>query len=202
MFRGYATLMQTNPRVKSVFGGAAAASVLLVTAIAVLPGVTKLLAAAAILVGFITIYPRALACALVPQRAPVDLYVDQDGIYADDAPLALREDIENAYIRPALDAGSTRHAHHGGAVPTSHQVDVPSYPLTVELQVRHRGQVNIDPGGQEPAAEILTALGFPITTCAPGYRAQTNSQRTTSVVMVALFVVAYVSYYLFMSTHH
>lgn len=184
--------MQTNPRVKSVFGGAVAASVLLVGAIAVLPGATKLLAAAAILVGFITIYPRALSCALVPQRAPVDLYVDQDGVYADDAPLALREDIENAYIRPALD---------GGAVPAGHHPDLP-YPLTVELQVRHRGQVNIDPGGQGPAAEILTALGFPITTCAPKYRAQTNSQRTTSVVMVALFVVAYVSYYLFMSTHH
>lgn len=189
MFRGYATLMQTNPRVKSVFGGAVAASVLLVTAIAVLPGVTKLLAAAAILVGFITIYPRALSCALVPQRTAVDLYVDQDGIYADDTPLALRTDIENAYIRPAMD------------VRMSH-VDSPSYPLTVELQVRHRGQVNIDPGGQGPAAEILAALGFPVTTCAPKYRAQTNSQRTTSVVMVALFVVAYVSYYLFMSTHH
>jgi len=193
--------MQTNPRVKSVFGGAVAASVLLVAAIAVLPGATKLLAAAAVLVGFITIYPRALSCALVPQRAAVDLYVDQDGIYADDAPLALREDIENAYIRPALDPGTNHHAHHGGAVSTSHHGD-PSYPLTVELQVRHRGQVNIDPGGQGPAAEILTALGFPVTTCAPRYRAQTNSQRTTSAVMVALFVVAYVSYYLFMSTHH
>ncbi len=185
--------MQANPRVKSVFGGAIAASVLLVVAIAVLPGAAKLIAAAAILVGFITIYPRALSCALVPQRAPVDLYVDQDGVYADDAPLARREDIENAYIRPALD---------DGAVPTGHHVGLPSYPLTVELQVRHRGQVNIDPGGQGPAAEILTALGFPITTCTPGYRAQTNSQRTTSVVMVAFFVVAYVSYYLFMSTHH
>jgi len=194
--------MQTNPRVKSVFGGAVAASVLLVAAIAVLPGATKLIAAAAILVGFITIYPRALSCALVPHRAPVDLYVDQDGIFADDAPLALRADIENAYIRPALDGGISRHANYGGTVPTSYQVDLPSYPLTVELQVRHRGQVNIDPGGQGPATEILTALGFPITTCTPRYRAQTNSQRTTSVVMVALFVVAYVSYYLFMSTHH
>ncbi len=187
--------MKTNPRVKSVFGGAVAASVLLVAAIAVLPGATKLIAAAAILVGFITIYPRALSCALVPQRAPVDLYVDQDGVYADDAPLALRGDIENAYIRPALDA------HPRRVVPTGH-VGLPSYPLTVELQVRHRGQVNIDPGGQGPATEILTALGFPITTCTPRYRSQTNSQRTTSVVLVALFVVAYVSYYLFMSTHH
>src|SRR6185437_15109688 len=194
MFRGHATLMQTNPRVKSVFGGAVVASVLLVAVIAVLPGATKLIAAAAILVGFITIYPRALSCALVPHRAPVDLYVDQGGIYADDAPLALRGDIENAYIRPALDA------HPGRVVPTSDHVDLPSYPLTVELQVRHRGQVNIDPGGQGPATEILTALGFPITTCTPRYRGQTNSQRTTSVVMVALFVVAYVSYYLFMST--
>ncbi len=193
--------MQSSPRVKSVFGASAAASVLLVAAIAVLPGPTKLLAAAAILVGFITIYPRALSCALVPHRAPVDLFVDQNGVYADDAPLALRGDIEHAYIRPALDTRPTGHANHGGAAPTGH-VDLSSYPLTVELLVRHRGQVNIDPGGQGPAAQILTTLGFPVTTCTPHHRAQTNSQRATSVVLVALFVVAYVSYYLFMSTHH
>ncbi len=193
--------MQSNPRVKSVFGAAAGASLLLVAAIAVLPGATKLIAAAAVLVGFITIYPRALSCALVPHRAPVDLYVDQNGVYADDTPLALRDDIENAYIRPALDGGSSHHPNQGSAVPTSYRSDLSAYPLTVELQVRHRGQVNIDAGGQGPAAEILTALGFPVTTCAPKYRAQNNSQKTTSVVLVALFVVAYVSYYLFMSTH-
>jgi hypothetical protein len=120
--------MRTNPRVRSVFGGAAAASVLLVAAIAVLPGATKLIAAAAILVGFITIYPRALSCALVPQRDSVDLYVDQGGIYADDAPLALRGDIENAYIRPALDAGTSHHASHGGAALTSYHGRTPSPP--------------------------------------------------------------------------
>ncbi len=191
--------MRTSPRVKSVIGGSVAASVLLVAAIAVVPGPAKLLAAAAILVGFVAVYPRALSCALVPQRAPVDLYVDQNGVYADDAPLALRGDIEHAYIRPAMD--TSRHSHHGGLVPANDE-DVPSYPLTVELLVRRRGQVNIDPGGQGPAAEILTTLGFPVTTCTPHHRAQTNSQRATSVVLVALFVVAYVSYYLFMSTHH
>jgi len=190
--------MRTNPRVKSVIGGSVAASLLLVAAIAVVPGPTKLLAAAAILVGFITIYPRALSCALVPQRAPVDLYVDQNGVYADDAPLALRGDIEHAYIRPALDA----HSEHGGVMAHGDHADLSSYPLTVELLVRHRGQVNIDPGGQGPAAEILTTLGFPVTICTPHHRAQTNSQRATSVVLVALFVVAYVSYYLFISTHH
>lgn len=194
--------MQSSPRVKSVLGASAAASVLLVAAIAVLPGPTKLLAAAAILVGFITIYPRALSCALVPHRAPVDLFVDQNGVYADDAPLALRGDIEHAYIRPALDTRPSGHTSHGGAASPTGHVDLSSYPLTVELLVRHRGQVNIDPGGQGPAAEILTTLGFPVTTCTPHHRAQTNSQRATSVVLVALFVVAYVSYYLFMSTHH
>ncbi len=192
--------MQSSPRVRSVFGASAAASLLLVAAIAVLPGPTKLIAAAAILVGFITIYPRALSCALVPHRAPVDLFVDQNGVYANDAPLALRGDIEHAYIRPALDTRASGHGTDGGRVPTGH-VDLSSYPLTVELLVRHRGQVNIDPGGQGPAAEILTTLGFPVTTCTPHHRAQTNSQRATSVVVVALFVVAYVSYYLFMSTH-
>lgn len=194
--------MRANPRLKSVVGGSAVAALLLVAAIGFLPGTTKLVAAAAILVGFITIYPRALSCALVPQRAPVELYVDQDGVYADDAPLALRGEIEHAYIRPALAARDSRHASHGAATPASYDVHLPSYPLTVELLVRHRGQVNIDPGGQDSAAEILTALGFPVTMCAANHRAQTNSQRTTSVILVALFVVAYVSYYLFMSTHH
>ncbi len=194
--------MRTNPRVKSVIGASVAASLLLVAAIALLPGPTKVVAAAAILVGFITIYPRALACALVPNRAPVDLYVDQNGIYADDAPLALRGDIENAYIRPALDGHTSGHPNYGNPTPTSYHADLRSYPLTVELQVRHRGQVNIDPGGQGPAAEILTTLGFPVTTCAAKYRSQTNNQRATSAVLVALFVVAYVGYYLFMSTHH
>jgi hypothetical protein len=200
MFRGHATLMQSSPRVKSVFGASAAASLLLVAAIAVLPGPTKLIAAAAILVGFITIYPRALSCALVPHRAPVDLFVDQHGVYADDTPLALRGDIEHAYIRPALDTRASGHGDRDAGVPAG-QVDLSAYPLTVELLVRHRGQVNIDPGGQGPAAEILTTLGFPVTTCTPHHRAQTNSQRATSVVLVALFVVAYVSYYLFMSAH-
>lgn len=201
MFCGNATLMQTTPRVKSVLAAAAGASLLLVAAVAVLPGPAKVIAAAAVLVGFITIYPRALSCVLKPQRAPVDLYVDQNGVYADHAPLALREDIENAYIRPALDPHS-HHPNFTGTVATSDHLDVSSYPLTVELQVRHRGQVNIDPGGQGAAAEILTALGFPVTTCAPRYRAQTNAQRATSAVLVALFVVAYVSYYLFFSAHH
>lgn len=194
--------MQTTPRVKSVFGATAGASLLLVAAITVLPGPAKVPAAAAILVGFITIYPRALSCALVAHRPAVDLYVDQHGVYADDAPLALRADIENAYIRPALDAHRSRPTNYGSAVTTDDHLDLSSYPLTVELQVRHRGQVNIDPGGQGPAAEILTALGFPVTTCAPRYRAQTNGQRTASAVLVALFVVAYATYYLVMSTHH
>ncbi len=191
--------MQANARVKSVFGGSVAASLLLVAAIALLPGSTKLIAAAVILVGFITIYPRALSCALTPQRAPVDLYVDHNGIYAGDTMLAQRGDIEHAYIRPAL---ASRHANHGGAGSAGYDADLPSYPLTIELLVRGRGQVNIDPGGPGPAAEILTALGFPVTTCAPNHRAQTNSQRATSAILVAGFVVVYVSYYLFMSTRH
>lgn len=194
--------MQANARVKSVFGGSVAAALLLVAAIVLLPGSTKLVAAAIILVGFITIYPRALSCALTPHRAPVDLYVDQNGIYADDATLALRGDIEHAYIRPAPAGRASRHANHGGTARAGYDVEPPSCPLTIELLVRGRGQLNIDPGGQGPAAEILTALGFPVTTCAPNHRAQTNSQRATSAILVAGFVVVYVSYYLFMSTGH
>jgi hypothetical protein len=202
MFRGPATLMQANPRLKWLFAVAMAATVLLVAAFAVLPGRTKFVAVAIVVVGLVVIYPRALSGALQPQRRRVDLEVNAGGVYADGAPLALRGDIEKAYIRAALGARTTQHRNYGGSVPVGYSVNLPAYPLTVELIVRRRGQINIDPGGRGPAGEILTALGFPVTTCAPNYRATTSNQRTMSIAIVVLFVAAYVGYYLFMSTRH
>jgi hypothetical protein len=90
----------------------------------------------------------------------VALYVDQTGVYADDAPLALREDIAQAYIRPALESRTVRHTNFGGSIPYSYRVRLPSLPLTVEFMLRRGRQLDIDPGGQGPAADILTASAF------------------------------------------
>jgi hypothetical protein len=202
MFRGRATLMQANPRGKRVFAAGLVATALVIAVIGVLPGKTKVIGAVVIVTAFAAIYMRALSGALVPQRTPVELYVDHDGIYADNAPVAMRADIENAYIRPALAARTSRHSNVGGFTPTSYRLNLPSYPLTVELVVRRGGQINIDPGGPGPASEILIALGFAVTTCAPDYVARTGSQRRSSVLVLVVFAAMFVGYYIFMSTRH
>jgi hypothetical protein len=117
-------------------------------------------------------------------------------------PLARRENIAQAYIRPALAARTQQHTSSGGSVPASYRLDLPSYPLTVELVLRRSGQLNIDPGGQGPAAEILTALGFPVTMCAPGHRAHTRGQRISTIVVLVLFFAGAIGYYFYMSTRH
>lgn len=99
MFRGPATLMQRNPQMKWVFGGGVAACLLLVLAGMLLPGTTKLIAFAVITVAMLAVYPRLLSGALKPEPVSVALYVDQSGVYGDDAPLPLREDIAQAYIQ-------------------------------------------------------------------------------------------------------
>lgn len=194
--------MQTNPRLKWVFGTGMAVCLVAVAAIAFLSGPMKIIVGAAVAIGMLVIYTRVLSGALTPQRKPIELYVDENGIYADNAPLALRSDIAKAYIRPARGARTSRHTNYGGSVPYSYQLNLPSYPLTVELIVRRHGQVNIDPGGEGPAAAILTALGFAVTTCSPDYVARTRGQRTSSIVVMAAAVVLFVGYYLYMSHPH
>ena len=90
----------------------------------------------------------------------------------------------------------------GGSVPASYRLDLPSNPLTVELVLRRGGQLNIDPGGQGPAAEILTALGFPVTMCAPGHLAHASGQRIRTIAVLLLFFAGSIGYYFYMSTRH
>lgn len=175
---------------KWVFGGGVAACLLLVLAGMLLPGTTKLIAFAVITVAMLAVYPRLLSGALKPEPVSVALYVDQSGVYGDDAPLPLREDIAQAYIRPALAARAWRSTSYGGSVPTSFVMNLPSLPLTVELMVRRGGQLNIDPGGQGAAADILTALGFPVTQCAPDYKAQTSGRQWVITVLIVVLVLA------------
>jgi fucose permease len=90
MFRGPATLMRTNSLMKWVFAGAVAACLLAVAAALVVPRDWKLIAVMAIGLAMLIIYPTMLSRALKPAPVSVALYVDPTGIYADDAPLALR----------------------------------------------------------------------------------------------------------------
>jgi hypothetical protein len=202
MFRGPATVMRRNRQLKWVFGGAMIVSLLLAVALMLLPGRTKLIAVVVVVPAMLVVYPMLLSRGIAPQRVRVGLYVDQTGVYADDAPLARRENIAQAYIRPALAARTEVHTSYGGSVPAGYRLNLPSYPLTVELVLRRGGQLNIDPGGQGPAAEILTALGFPVTMCAPGHRARASAQRIRTIVVLVLLFAGSIAYYFYMSTRH
>jgi hypothetical protein len=200
MFRGPAAIMQRNPRVWWVFGGALAAVVLAMLAGVLLPGQGKWIGP---LLGFgmLALYPPILSGALKPKPVSVALYVDQSGIYADDAPFALRQDIAEAYIRPAFDARARRFRSSSA----SFSMTFPAWPLTVELITRKGRALHIDPGGHGPAADILTALGFPVTMCAPDY---TRRPRTTArqwvmrLLVVVLFFAAVFGYSYYKSTGH
>ena len=199
MYRGQAKLMETNPMVKWVFGSGVAVCLLLTAACIVLPGKTKLIAVVVVVGAMLVVYPRMLSRALVSRPDRVSLYVDESGVYTDDAPYALREDITAAYIRPALTARTSRHWNYGGSVPTTYSLDLPKYPLTVEL-VTHKGQLNINPGGQDAAAEILVALGFPVTMCAPDHVAgASRRQWVMSALIVVVILAAVFAYSAYMS---
>jgi hypothetical protein len=194
--------MQRNPRVWWVFGGALAATVL-VFAVGILhPGHQSKLIGAVVGVGMVALYPLMLSGALKPKPVPVALYVDQSGIYADDAPFVLRQDIAEAYIRPASDARASRVVGSNA----SFSITAPAWPLTVVLITRKGRALHIDPGGQGPAAGILTALGFPVTVDAPGYtsRASTRGRRWIigGSVVTVLYIAALIGYAYYRSTGH
>lgn len=129
---------------------------------------------------------------------------DHNGIFIDGAPLVLRDDIEQAYIRPYLHS----RVMVSGPIGRQMAVGLPSYPLTVEIIRRRGGQLNIDPGGEQQAAALLTALGIPVTRCEPDYRGNLYAKRSTwvwSVVIVVVFIAAFVGYYFVMASrlpHH
>ena len=69
---------------------------------------------------------------------------DDSGIFIDGKPLVLRKDIQQAYIRPHQDAQSIESRTQFGRM----FIDLPNYPLTVEIIRRDGTSLNIDPGGE------------------------------------------------------
>jgi hypothetical protein len=207
MYQGQATLMENKSQTRRVFwfvGG----GILLLTVVAVLllPADYKRYAAYAGGGAMLVFYPAALSRSFKPKLIPLNLYVDQTGIYADNAPLARREDITQAYIRPAFDKQVHRYSGYRSSTgPYSFSITTPQYPLTLEMKTR-TGQLNIDPGGEGPAGEILTALGIPVTTCAPNYRPEASRRSwVLSAIIIVLFLAVFIGYYLFMvhkTMHH
>ena len=192
-------MAQKNPQIKWVLWGVGGGIVLLtVVAVILLPAHVKRIAGYVGAAAMVTVYPAALSRSFKPKLVPVNLYVDQSGIYADNAPLVKREDITQAYIRPAFDKQLYRMTAYRSYGYYGFSITTPSLPLTIEMMTRS-GPLNIDPGGEGPAGEILTALGIPVTTCPPGYRPQPSRRSWgLTAVIVALFLAAFFGYYFFM----
>jgi hypothetical protein len=165
MFRGPAALMKRNPLIWWVSGVAVAACVLGVLAPLLFRGTSKGIVYAVVCIPMVTLFPVLLSVGLKPKFTRVNLYVDQNGIWADDAPLVAGRDIAQASIRPAIGAEGRRISSSGGAF----HVTSPAYPMTVEL-ITARGKIFIDPGNYQAAAAILTALGLPVVHSPPWRR--------------------------------
>ena len=192
---------ETQPDL-GVFGGGIAATFLVIPAAVLLPDDVKKLGITVVAIAVGSIYLAVLSKSLVPRRDSVALSVDPSGVYANGAPLAVRADITQAYIRPAIAARTGRmigHVGGTGGVPMAWRLRMPEYPLTVELLTRV-GQFNIDPGGQVNAAAVLSALGFPATMCEPS-RGRRYSWKGWLIVgiIVALFLAGAVASYIYVT---
>jgi hypothetical protein len=199
MFRGTVSVMQRNTKGYWLVGGGIGVLVLFGVVQTLLPRSAKGIAFGVLTVGMLLVYPRLVSRVLKPTFAAVNLYVDQTGVYADDAPMVRREDIVEAYIRPALES-RVRRVNDSGA---RFAITLPAFPLTVELIKRSGAQLNIDPGDEQHGAAILTALGFPVTTSAPNYRHKTTARQwAVTVVVVVVFIVALFGFSIYKSTGH
>jgi hypothetical protein len=146
-----------------------------------------------------------LTLKLRPRRPQwVEATADHNGIFVDGVPLVLRQDIQQAYIRQNMQARTIV----SGMPLQQLFIGLPNYPLTVEI-IRHKGaQLNIDPNGEQAAAALLTALGIPVTMCAPDYHGNQRPKRSTTLLTVVIVVVflgallgfSYYKYYTL--THH
>jgi hypothetical protein len=103
----------------------------------------------------------------------VEATADDGGIFIDGKPLVLRKDIQQAYIRPQQDAQTIEGRTQFGRM----FIDLPKYPLAVEIIRRDGTSLTIDPGGHRAAAALLTALGIPVTTVPPDYDADGGGRR-------------------------
>ncbi|MDT5010941.1 MAG: hypothetical protein QOH57_2558 [Mycobacterium sp.] len=213
MFDGPANLMMKNTQTKRVFWAAGTLLLLVAAALVLLPipRDTKRTAAYMAAAAMLAIYPLMLSRSFKPKFRSVALHVDQSGIYADGAPWARREDIAQAYIRPAFEKRTIRNSGYRSSFGYySFNITTPSFPLTVELVTRDGGDLHIDPGGQEAAASILTALGFPVTMSAPQDAPENRAMKTTGrvwiktvlVVVLVLGALFGYAYYMYYKTQH
>jgi hypothetical protein len=143
-----------------------------------------------------------LTLLLRPRRPkPIEVTADHDGVFADGVPLILRQDIFQAYIRPRLNARTSISGSPGNRI----VIGLPNYPLTVEIIRREGAQLNLDPGGEQAAAAMLTAMGIPVTMCAADYRGNLRPKRSQTfltVVIVIVFLAALFGFSYWKSTGH
>jgi hypothetical protein len=136
-----------------------------------------------------------------PRPQAVDMTADHTGVFANGVPVVLRQDILEAYIRPAFDPRTMLTGSPGRWI----VMRIPGNPLTVEIIRREGGQLNLDPGGEQAAAAFLTALGIPVTRCAPDYRGNLRPKRSQTlwtVVIVVVFLAALFGFSYWKSTGH
>jgi hypothetical protein len=84
-------------------------------------------------------------------------------------------------------------------------IGLPNYPLTVEIIRREGAQLNLDPGGEQAATAMLTAMGIPVTMCAADYRGNLRprrSQTLLTVVIVIVFLAALFGFSYYKATGH
>ena len=155
-FRGTVTILRQNPWMPRIFLIGTLGLVPLVATIALLPEPSRRTVAPLLIGGFVAGYTYLLSCALRPLRQTVAMVAGADGLVANGQCIAPRGEIHEAYVRPPI----------GGA--RAKGVTIPDWPLTVEI-VSSRGQLNLDAGSEASAREIVAALGFPVTTCAPDH---------------------------------
>jgi hypothetical protein len=198
MFHGRAAVMRRNPIIWWVFG-AGIAAVVMGFAVTLLPGPAKMTVHWLLPLAMLVLYPIGLSIGLRPKFTLVDLYVDQNGVWADNAPLVGRQEIAQAYIRPAVASRVSRMSSAGTPV----AVTLPAYPTTVELVKHGRGQLNIDPGNDQAAAAILTALGFPVVYRSRHYRFLMPARLwAINIVVVVMLAAALFGYMFYMSPRH
>jgi hypothetical protein len=107
----------------------------------------------------------------------VEATADDGGIFIDGVPLVLRKDIQQACIRPRQDAETIESwSQHGRTF-----LDLPEWPLTVEIIRRDGTPLNIDPGGNRrpprssPPSAFPSRCAHPTTTAMAGAVASARS---------------------------
>jgi hypothetical protein len=153
--------MRRNARGWWAFGGGNVVLVIGAVVLILVPVQAKGIVMAGLIVGA-SLYVMLVSWGLKPKFTSINLYVDEKGVWANDAPLLARRDIADAQIRRPVASQELRITRLG-------TISLPAYPLTVEISTNRGGQVSIVPDSDQAGAAILTALGFPVK-YAPDYQ--------------------------------